>query len=85
MKYRETSAGGVVFRDGKVLILRTRTDEWVLPKGKIEEGESGAETAVREVLEETGIRAEAVEPFGVTQYQYQSHPAPPCTKSFTGC
>jgi 8-oxo-dGTP diphosphatase len=73
MKYRETSAGGVVFRDGTVLILQTLHDEWVLPKGKIEAGESGAETAIREVLEETGIYAEALEPLGVTQYQFRAH------------
>jgi 8-oxo-dGTP pyrophosphatase MutT (NUDIX family) len=71
MKYRETSAGGVVFRNGTVLILQTPSDEWVLPKGKIEDGESGADTAMREVLEETGIQTEAVEPLGVTQYRYR--------------
>ena len=70
MKYRETSAGGVVFRNGTILILQSTSDEWVLPKGKMEDGESGADTAIREVLEESGIQAEAIEPLGVTQYQY---------------
>lgn len=33
---------------------------WGLPKGLIEEGESGEETAVREVREETGWRADVL-------------------------
>ncbi|MFM8236562.1 MAG: NUDIX hydrolase [Actinomycetota bacterium] len=55
------AAGGVVMRtraDGAVEVLvvhRPRYDEWSLPKGKLDPGETPAEGARREVLEETGF------------------------------
>jgi 8-oxo-dGTP diphosphatase len=50
------AAGGVVVRDGDVLVVhRPRYDDWSLPKGKLERGESWEEAALREVREETGI------------------------------
>lgn len=51
------SSGGVIFNDeGKVLILKRAVEKtWVLPKGRVEEGESLRETALREVREETGL------------------------------
>jgi 8-oxo-dGTP pyrophosphatase MutT (NUDIX family) len=70
IKFRETSAGGLVFRGGEVLLLQRRTGEWVLPKGHIEERESKAEAATREVQEETGLIVEALEPLGTTQYRF---------------
>lgn len=54
------AAGGVIRRttsDGDIEILvvhRPRYDDWSLPKGKLEPGESFADAAVREVAEETG-------------------------------
>ncbi|HEX6135986.1 MAG TPA: NUDIX hydrolase [Longimicrobiales bacterium] len=57
----ETSSGGVVFRRGAdafdFLLIRDPYDNWGLPKGHIEGGESAAEAALREVEEETGLRA----------------------------
>jgi ADP-ribose pyrophosphatase YjhB (NUDIX family) len=56
-------AGGVVVRREKqalkYLLVRAKDkpQEWVLPKGHIEPGESIRETAVREVREETGVWA----------------------------
>ena len=56
------AAGGVVWRreeDGVVQVLivhRPRYDDWSLPKGKADPGESDAECALREVEEETGLR-----------------------------
>ena len=43
---------------------------WALPKGKIDPGESAAETAVREVREETGVEGMLVEKLGDVRYVY---------------
>ena len=52
------SCGGVVIFRGKILLLyknyRNRYEGWVLPKGTVEQGEEYKDTAIREVLEETG-------------------------------
>lgn len=69
-KLRETSAGGVVFYGWRVLILHRKSGEWVMPKGKLEEGESPAGAALREVQEETGLSAQIVEEIGPTRYRY---------------
>jgi 8-oxo-dGTP diphosphatase len=52
------AAGGVVVRGGSVLLVhRSRYDDWSLPKGKLEPGETWEAAALREVHEETGVRA----------------------------
>ena len=56
------AAGGVVVRDGgggdEVLVVhRVRYDDWSLPKGKLDPDEQHVVAAVREVEEETGVRA----------------------------
>jgi 8-oxo-dGTP pyrophosphatase MutT (NUDIX family) len=43
---------------------------WALPKGRIDAGESAAETAVREVHEETGVEGRLVEKLGDVRYVY---------------
>ena len=48
------AAGGIVENEKKELLFIYRLGKWDLPKGKVEKGESIAETAVREVEEETG-------------------------------
>jgi 8-oxo-dGTP pyrophosphatase MutT (NUDIX family)/phosphohistidine phosphatase SixA len=55
------AAGGVVRRRGPdgpeiVLVHRPRYDDWTLPKGKADHGESDEAAALREVQEETGLR-----------------------------
>jgi 8-oxo-dGTP diphosphatase len=51
------AAGGVVERDGLIaLVHRPRYDDWSLPKGKLDDGESPAVGARREITEETGAR-----------------------------
>ena len=56
-------------RDGKavsILLVTAKRDPslWVLPKGHIEQGESDADTALREVDEEAGVTGELVGPVG---------------------
>lgn len=56
---RIEAAGGVIVRDGRVAVVhRGRYDDWSLPKGKLDAGESFEEAALREVLEETGFECE---------------------------
>ena len=51
------AAGGVVLRDGTIcLVHRPRYDDWTLPKGKLDRGETFEDAALREVWEETGLR-----------------------------
>src|SRR5919106_1755911 len=53
------AAGGLVFRDGLVLLVhRPKYGDWTFPKGKCELGESDEACAVREVIEETGLCCE---------------------------
>ena len=56
----ETSAGGVVVRgdaEPEILLIRDPYDNWGLPKGHIEGGETPEQAALREVEEETGLSA----------------------------
>jgi 8-oxo-dGTP diphosphatase len=63
------AAGGLVVRDGKVAVVhRPRYDDWSLPKGKLEPGESFEEAAVREIAEETGARARIVRELDSDRY-----------------
>ena len=72
------AAGGLVFRVSpkgnlKVLLAhRPAYDDWGFPKGKAEKGESPEETAIREVLEETGYHCRIVAPVGTTRYRISS-------------
>jgi ADP-ribose pyrophosphatase YjhB (NUDIX family) len=55
----ETSAGGVVYRRAPegtfFLLIRDPYENWGLPKGHLERGETAQDAALREVAEETGI------------------------------
>ena len=64
-------AGGVVINDeGRVLLIRHRNGTWVFPKGHVEPGESKVDTAVREVEEEAGVQAVALDPRQTWQTEY---------------
>ena len=68
------AAGGVVWRQGPdglpevAVIHRPLQDDWTLPKGKLNDGETPEQGALREVKEETGLRCEIVGPAGCTAY-----------------
>jgi 8-oxo-dGTP diphosphatase len=63
------AAGGVILRDGCVLVVHRRSyDDWTLPKGKLERDESWEQAALREVEEETGLRCTLGEEVGRTSY-----------------
>jgi 8-oxo-dGTP pyrophosphatase MutT (NUDIX family) len=63
-------AGAIVYRAGaagpEYLLVRGKKDpqSWVFPKGHIEPGENARDAALREVLEEAGVRARVVAPLG---------------------
>jgi 8-oxo-dGTP pyrophosphatase MutT (NUDIX family) len=61
-------ASRCVLRDAAsrvLLIRRSDNRRWALPAGALELGESIAECAVREVMEETGLRVTALTPFAM--------------------
>ncbi len=70
-----TSAGGVVLRGQQdnleVLLIAVKNGKvWSLPKGKQEPGEQLPQTALREVLEETGIQAKIHAHIGSIRYHF---------------
>ncbi|MDO4965467.1 MAG: NUDIX hydrolase [Lachnospiraceae bacterium] len=68
------SCGGVVIHRGKILLLykniHNRYEGWVLPKGTVEKGESFEQTALREVKEESGVKAEIIKFVGTSNYSF---------------
>jgi 8-oxo-dGTP diphosphatase len=64
------AAGGVLVRDGRVAVVhRPKYDDWSLPKGKLDPGEDFEQAALREVEEETGLRAELGRELPSTHYE----------------
>jgi 8-oxo-dGTP diphosphatase len=72
---RSEAAGGVVVRDGQVAVVhRPRYDDWSLPKGKLDAGETFEDAALREVWEETGVRARLVRELPSVEYTVRERP-----------
>ena len=77
------AAGGIVLVDKKVLIVRNKKEDslsetkswWGYPKGHLEEGESPAQAALREVNEETGFVVELKneKPIAESRYEINLH------------
>ena len=67
------AAGGIVLRRGTVpliaIVRQRKRNEWVLPKGKLDDGETPKQAAHREVLEETGHEVAIHEFLGTLVYQ----------------
>lgn len=65
---------GCVITDtsGKVLLIHRNTvrlKQWEMPGGKVEDGETLPEAAIRETLEEIGVQVRIVKPLGGTQFE----------------
>lgn len=81
---RPAIAAAVIINDGQVLLVRRREREgqlsWQFPAGQVEPGESGAQAAVRETQEETGL---TVRPTG--SLGERVHPNTGRTMIYTAC
>lgn len=66
-----TAGGGLVINDKDEILLIFRKGKWDLPKGKLDEGESIEECAIREVQEETGLKDVQIKsPLLITYHTY---------------
>lgn len=71
---KPTHAGGIVYKKekGRILFLvvtsAANKNKWVLPKGRIEENETPAFAAVREVMEEAGVHAKPLKKAGTVKF-----------------
>ncbi len=71
MKPTIVAAGGLVTNEREELLMIFRRGKWDLPKGKLDEGESIEECALREVQEETGLQQlDLGKEIGVTYHEY---------------
>ncbi len=73
------AAGGIVWRETArgpevAIVHRPQHDDWTLPKGKLDPGESWQEGALREVEEETGLHPELGEFAGASSYMTNRAP-----------
>jgi len=66
------AGGGKVYNDKGEILFIYRNDKWDLPKGKIEGIETIEETALREVMEETGVAGlKIVKPLETTYHIFK--------------
>ena len=72
--YIEAAGGLVTLPDGRMLVIK-RLGKWDLPKGKAEKGESLSATAIREVVEECGLKTtpEITGEIAHTYHTYHQH------------
>ncbi len=70
MSRQVRAAGGVVLNDaGEIAVIyRPKYEDWTLPKGKLEPGESWEDAALREVEEETGLVCVLEDELGSVSY-----------------
>src|SRR3954470_10150315 len=81
---RPAIAAAVIVNDGRVLLVRRKVKEgqlsWQFPAGEVEPGESDADAAARETLEEVGLTVRPVERLGE-----RVHPATGRTMVYVAC
>ena len=63
------SVKGVVLHAGRVLLAYNERDEWELPGGRLEAGETPEACVEREILEETGLTVKAGRPLGSSVFE----------------
>lgn len=68
------AAGGVVVRESErgpqlLVVHRPKYDDWSFPKGKLDEGETEQQCALREVREEAGFSCSVLRELSSTQYR----------------
>lgn len=72
---KEISAGGVVYRRRdevlEIQLIEDRFGRMTLAKGKMEQGETVEQTALREIQEETGILGKITAPLNIITYLYE--------------
>jgi 8-oxo-dGTP pyrophosphatase MutT (NUDIX family) len=73
------AAGGILLRSTQrgeevMIVYRNRYQDWTLPKGKLQEGESFPEAALREVEEETGCSCRLGAYLGAISYPHNGVP-----------
>jgi len=66
----ELSAGGVVFFRNTILLLKKFNGDYVLPKGRVEDGETLKTAAKREVMEESGSRVNVLQYLSKISYEF---------------
>ncbi len=75
-------AGGVVFIDTRVFILKNDKGEWVLPKGVVRNKQLALDVALQRVKYEGNVNASIISPAGETSYEFFSYSRkmPVCNK-----
>jgi 8-oxo-dGTP diphosphatase len=73
------AAGGILWKKDKgekkiAIVHRHKHDDWSLPKGKVDKGETWKKTALREVVEETGFEAKIKKYAGSISYLLDGKP-----------